>query len=457
MILNYFSEDKRYEILPSSFGRFPGCNSFTVIVGKNGTGKSRLLQGIVAEIFADEVENRYFDREERSSRFYHDRRSVDFLEQPSKVICVSTSPFDKFPLLKRNAASSRYSYLGLRGLPSQNLSTAYMARIIAALFTGVATAPGKSSSVIEVLRYLGYQGVIECRFAVGIPSRIEDEILSAVDPFKAISELRTAVISGPDGINIVRQLRESDPDEVLRALQILRSFKSGNRKPRLDVVLDEYGIHADGLELDSILPLVRTGVARLRDVTLHKLVRDGLVDAFRLNEASSGEQSVVMSLLGIASQIEDNSLICIDEPEVCLHPEWQERYLHLLLETFSMRRNCQFIIATHSPQIVAELPDANCFVMNMSDGQIVEAKDFSHRSIDFQLANVFKTPGRQNEYLNRTALNLFSRVAQAKSFALQDERELSFLNDLYQRISADDLLRDLIDSLNQMSATYGRN
>ena len=157
-----------------------------------------------------------------------------------------------------------------------------------------------------------------------------------------------------------------------------------------------------------------------------------------------------MGLLGIASQIEDNSLICIDEPEVCLHPEWQEKYVHLLLEAFSNRRNCQFLIATHSPQVVAELPQSNCFVMNMADGKALDAKLLSHRSVDFQLASVFRTPGRHNEFLNRTALNLFSRVSSNKSFSEEDNHDLRLLEDLFATINQTDPLRESISALQAM-------
>ncbi|MGR2836454.1 AAA family ATPase, partial [Vibrio vulnificus] len=63
--------------------------------------------------------------------------------------------------------------------------------------------------------------------------------------------------------------------------------------------------------------------------------------------ASSGEQCLALMLLGIASQIEDGSLICIDEPEISLHPEWQEEFIPLLESLFSNYTGCHFLIATH--------------------------------------------------------------------------------------------------------------
>ncbi len=113
---------------------------------------------------------------------------------------------------------------------------------------------------------------------------------------------------------------------------------------------------------------MKCGVVNFQDVTLRKLATNA---PFSIAEASSGEQAVVISILGIASQIEDNCIVCIDEPEICLHPEWQERYIKLLHSIFSMYSGCQFIIATHSPQIVSNLEPENSFPKSSEAFKIV--------------------------------------------------------------------------------------
>ncbi|MFV8638081.1 AAA family ATPase [Ralstonia pseudosolanacearum] len=452
MIRSYYTARRRYEIVPSRHAAFPGANTFTVIVGKNGTGKSRLLQGVVSEILRDRVDPDVFDREERGGRLHAAHRRVNSDSQPRKVICVSTSPFDKFPLLRRNARSDDYVYLGLRGLPSQNLSTAYMSRIIASLIRTVSHSSGRARSLADVLRYLGYDGTIYCTFYIGVPARISEAIFSSAP----ISEtLEKAVVMPTFELsNTIRQLREAPTKDVREAMRIVERFKRENRKPRVDLTIDRHGVRNDQIDIQDMLLLVQTGVARLRDVSLRKSNVEE--DVFRISEASSGEQSVIMGLLGIASEIEDGSLICIDEPEVCLHPEWQERYVHLLLETFSSRKECQFIIATHSPQVVAELPQANCFVMNMADGIAVGTESLSRRSIDFQLARVFDAPGHNNEFLNRTALNLFSRITSKKRLDDVELSDFELLKGVVGKLRDGDPLRDLIAAISEMRKTYGR-
>ena len=49
--------------------------------------------------------------------------------------------------------------------------------------------------------------------------------------------------------------------------------------------------------------------------------------------------------------VEDNlpSVLFMDEPEVSLHVEWQERLIELIL---SLNPNVQIILTTHSPALV---------------------------------------------------------------------------------------------------------
>lgn len=154
-----------------------------------------------------------------------------------------------------------------------------------------------------------------------------------------------------------------------------------------------------------------------------------------------------MAMLGIASHIQDGALICIDEPEICLHPEWQERYIHLLMTTFGQFRNCHFIIATHSPQVVAKLQDKNCFVLDLESGTTTAASELSSRSADFQLARVFKAPGFQNEYLSRVAFNALRIIGSGKELEKDQLKEVENLLLLKDTLSLEDPVRQLMEIL----------
>ena len=119
----------------------------------------------------------------------------------------------------------------------------------------------------------------------------------------------------------------------------------------------------------------------------------------------------------MAANIENGSLILIDEPEISLHPAWQEQYMPLLNEAVAGYISCQFIVATHSPQIVANTPVGHSYIASLTSGELISVDRVSAKSADYQLAEVFRSPGWQNEYLNKLAVNLLARIAKRRVVA----------------------------------------
>ena len=66
-------------------------------------------------------------------------------------------------------------------------------------------------------------------------------------------------------------------------------------------------------------------------------------------QLSSGEKQMLAILLTVL--VEDNLpyVLFMDEPEVSLHVEWQERLIELIL---SLNPNVQIILTPHSPALV---------------------------------------------------------------------------------------------------------
>jgi len=70
---------------------------------------------------------------------------------------------------------------------------------------------------------------------------------------------------------------------------------------------------------------------------------------FTLFDLSHGEKLLLTFLIEFHKNKWSNSVILIDEPEMSLHPDWQIKLIPLLQE---LGKNNQFIIATHSQEIV---------------------------------------------------------------------------------------------------------
>lgn len=72
---------------------------------------------------------------------------------------------------------------------------------------------------------------------------------------------------------------------------------------------------------------------------------------FYINQASSGEKEIINFLLGVFAFNINNGIIIIDEPELHLHPRWQNVLLDLFIELSTITKN-QFILSTHSPTFI---------------------------------------------------------------------------------------------------------
>ena len=66
-------------------------------------------------------------------------------------------------------------------------------------------------------------------------------------------------------------------------------------------------------------------------------------------QLSSGEKQMLVILLTVLIEDHQPYVLFMDEPEVSLHIDWQQRLIDLILE---LNPNVQIILTTHSPAVV---------------------------------------------------------------------------------------------------------
>ena len=92
-------------------------------------------------------------------------------------------------------------------------------------------------------------------------------------------------------------------------------------------------------------------------------------DEFDINELSSGEKQLFLRTLAIKMLNPENSIILIDEPELSLHPKWQQKIVDVYRK---IGKNNQIIIATHSPHILGSVKKENIMLLDKTnDGKII--------------------------------------------------------------------------------------
>jgi predicted ATP-binding protein involved in virulence len=101
--------------------------------------------------------------------------------------------------------------------------------------------------------------------------------------------------------------------------------------------------------------------------------------SLRIEQLSDGEKCTLALIGDLARRLslanpaggkplEGTGVVLIDEVELHMHPKWQREILAKLKKTFP---NIQFIITTHSPQVLGEIDsDINVFSLKMEEGNL---------------------------------------------------------------------------------------
>jgi predicted ATP-binding protein involved in virulence len=86
-----------------------------------------------------------------------------------------------------------------------------------------------------------------------------------------------------------------------------------------------------------------------------------------IEKLSDGEKQLYARVIALMLLEPRNSIILIDEPEIALHPAWQQKIMQIYAQ---IGKNNQFIVATHSPQILSSVPYQNRILLIKQNGKI---------------------------------------------------------------------------------------
>ena len=87
-----------------------------------------------------------------------------------------------------------------------------------------------------------------------------------------------------------------------------------------------------------------------------ELIVDQLSDGEKCLLATVGDLARRLAIASpdSASPLQERGVVLIDEVDLHLHPRWQRRVVPALQRTFP---NCQFIVTTHSPQVLSHVKE----------------------------------------------------------------------------------------------------
>ncbi|MBX4271075.1 AAA family ATPase [Clostridium estertheticum] len=152
----------------------------------------------------------------------------------------------------------------------------------------------------------------------------------------------------PSFLNIVDQsITENVPSFIATNIN-KEIFRNRNKiiGEVIDKVCDEINSIFSIMDLDVKL------IGLSEDEDTKPVFKNSLGKEFDINGLSSGEKQLFLRGLSLKFLEANNSIILIDEPEISLHPEWQQKIIKVY-ENIGL--NNQLIIATHSPHIVGDI------------------------------------------------------------------------------------------------------
>jgi ABC-type lipoprotein export system ATPase subunit len=407
-ITQFHFDEKNINILPNE--NFKNTNVFTVVIGKNSIGKSRLLGSII--------------RENLSEDFFINK----------KVIAITNTSYNKFPKNRENFIN----YTKLLPFPTNESISGYGVNI-----------NSYYDSIIE--NFLNYQKSreLKTKFKSNIymdVKKLTPKLLLKIKENSSFTYNKLAqvlnflkldnslIIRLVIRKNILEKIKNLDGDhtDIIKKLEEINS---------LEISLEELAY------LDStIIDLILLKVIDIFRIYLHDKKSDKKID---YRELSSGQLAILSMGLALICELENNALICIDEPEVNLHPQWQEEIINLIESISKSYKNCQFLIATHSPQVVSNLTCDNSFILNLNTNELRNTKEIMNRSADFQLSEVFSSPGNNNEYLLRKILIILNKLNTDTTLNEDEINTKELVKKLYyeEKFQENDKVKTLVEVL----------
>ena len=187
----------------------------------------------------------------------------------------------------------------------------------------------------------------------------------------------------------------------------------------------------------------------------------------KVSELSAGEKQIFFRGGSLLQNIEDNTIVLIDEPEISLHPEWQQRILEFYKNINSSN---QYIFSTHSPHIVSCCKREELIVLyKESDGKININKTIDNPyalPTDLLLLSIFNLTTIRNQKVEKiidrykylaSRENLLDENAkkelqqvkkQMKEEANPKDDEIQYLDEELDTSELEEILKELGDNTN---------
>lgn len=418
-------------------------NIFTsIIVGENGVGKSYLLK-LIADFFSyasteskvkfkyDIVKLIYFmnnDSYEINKEFnkllYLKNdilTDLSYIIFPNKILALSFMVNDKFTY--SNQLDKKYLYLGVRAISNATYTSSIQKRLVNSILNSI-NDNLRISSMAKTLDAIDLKQKVDIFYKLKrktlFTSKINYNILSKKlnkikrnKEFIAHNELSEIESSLFVILDFIQELKYSEHNAKDGIIFELLFDKKNNISLLLNVKLLGYMEKLDLLENPEV-----------------KFTKNNLYD---FEYTSSGEKHFIHTMINLVANIEEDSLILIDEPELSLHPRWQMKYIKTLKDLLKYFKSAHCILASHSHFMVSDImPECSSLITLLKEYD-ASGKEFRKSelipystyawSAENILYKVFNLRTSRNYYFEQDLAKLLQLIA-SNSDNIQQIREL---------------------------------
>lgn len=358
----------------------------TVLIGPNGSGKSNIFD--VFDLLSSGAEGKLVDA-------FVTRGGFDVVRFRDANRAQFTFEFDNYGAFHQEGCKVTYK-LDLR---PQNL-------IAHVGFEQVLVGPklGHTHAMVVAQAQFG-KGLFrsvesgEKEEPKGLESAAELAISQVRDqtahptPYKLAREMSSWRVYAPIG---------TGKDSLVRRAQLLRlglrvAPDGGNLASVLHAIMNDLPAVRD-----EMLDVLRTVCPSFQRLSFSLEGGDGTIVlrwweepfsrdyGFSANVLSDGTLRLLM-LVAILMTPDPPPLICIDEPELGLHPDWI-KIIGELMQSASQRT--QLVVSTHSPELVSMMQPSQVVVVEKEDGRTTAKRlsdeDFTHWLDKFRLGDLWR-------------------------------------------------------------------
>lgn len=435
-------------------------NYVTLIIGPNGTGKSKILQSIIGIFNSLEshsknqrkkysfdfryklkfgnkgrIHNVDYSNDELLINEIDSRSNVDQLILPTQVMISAFSFNDKYPLRESRGKVTyeNYYYLGLKSTtnniflskPTRDaISNLYDAVInekdiapLRAAFTTLELKPeltlvykpGKYFKFLQNNEFWENRNLTPSQFENAFSDFFRKQKRKDANP-----ELKRL------GNEKIEKLL-SDTDKVKTIIDYLQEnirlvTELGNKEIALRPSLNFEQKSSFNEFTKNVLPFQL--LSDLEIISFQRFEIKKLSTNFSFDDASSGEYHIILTYLNILSLLKENSLVMLDEPEISLHPNWEIKYMDIFNKIFHHFPKTHFIIASHSHFLVSDLKAENSCILavDVNEAGRIEIRSTERNTYGWSaeqiLLDVFKVATTRNFYISKTITDVLKEMSE---------------------------------------------